>query len=169
MRVLLQTVTFKDRQPLFYPASDSEDGELDLKGGTQGSSATLIRPCYSDADEFEIDQSMFDIEPGSNSPVFRGPPKEAPDCAYSKSPSQSDFGIRELVHPESPRKPSAAVVKAGARVPVSGIGMNRTQQVTVGLANAPEDPVQDDPFQNDLAELEEWLQSDAVVIVDHLD
>lgn len=131
-------------------------------------SAYFVPPGPRDDEKFEIDSSMFDIQ---NSP---SPTSLSADVAKggsagsfnSKPPSKLVPEVAHTLPPSSALRWSSPVSQQSAPVYVSRSNprMESTDQavLTDGLGEV-------DPYQDDLAEFEEWLNSGAVVIVDHVD
>lgn len=120
---MLKFVAFQDRQPLFLPRS-SED---DVKPNTAP---------VTDEQEFEIDESMFDVSPT--------PPK------LISQPAKSSF--------KEPASWKVATVNSAS-------SSSRNAIATPPQLEAPEL----DAWDQGLAELNAWLDSDAVIVVDHMD
>ena len=146
--------------PLFLPTSD-DIGFLD---DYAENSANCAPPKSNlEAYDFELDNSIFDIRsPSPSSPAVRSMSTEASTSTQSVEPAVRTASLKLC---DSQRPLQETNIHLNASMSKSRIEPAQ-QSSKLGLS---QDPPQADPFQDDLAELEAWLASDAVVIVDHLD
>ncbi|KAI0690593.1 hypothetical protein BC835DRAFT_1407505 [Cytidiella melzeri] len=144
--------------PISGSASESNDGEPTVDNTPESSSSThFIGPCVDD--DFEIDDSNFEITPSV----------DVRSSTHSQSAAKkSEYVVPYLLRPDSHLRQPASDVKLQCSVPGSAFKTTESAQ-EAALLPPNEHSAPEDAFEDDWADLEAWLNSDAVVIVDHLD
>lgn len=152
-------MTFKDpvERPLFLSFDDTAD-YADVPDNS------VPRACNNDYDHFLLDDSIFDIQP----PPFTddtGKDSEGEGVPLESQPTRLIMkpwlGSTSLLSSASltglpPSKETSAALPA--------CETHDTARLTED-----QEPARVDPFADDLAELEAWLHSSAVELVDHVD
>ncbi len=156
-------MTFKDpvKAPLFLP---SDDNELSEDYAEVPDDSVPFEPCNNDDDDFVLDDSIFDIQP---SPFADEDDKATEDEGVPLESQPTKATMKPWLRSPSLLSSAPPTRRPALKETSTAVPDRKTQEPAVPI-KVPE-PTQADPFADDLAELEAWLHSSAVELVDHVD
>lgn len=156
-------MTFKDpvKLPLFLPSDDNEFS-ADYAGVPDDS--IPFEPSNNDDDDFVLDNSIFDIQP---SPFADEDDKAAEDEGVPLESQPTKATMKPWLRSPSLLSSTPPARRLALKETSVAVSNRKTQEPAIPI-KVPE-PTQADPFADDLAELEAWLHSSAVELVDHVD